>query len=139
MILQVLYAMELRNDFRIAVAEEILGRRNLTEPDSQEFIFDTVRGVVEHREEIDGWIEKCSEHWSLPRIAVVEGSILRTAVFELLYTTKVPIEVIINEAVELANLYGGEDSGGFVNGILDQVAHRVRSDSSEGEVGQLPG
>ena len=138
-VLQVLYAMEIREDFRPELVEEILRDRIPRDENSRDFITRTILGVIEKRKEIDHWIGRSSEHWSLSRIAAVDGTILRMAVYELLSSSEVPIQIIINEAVELAKLYGGEDSGGFVNGVLDQVARSVRGDSSEGETGQSPG
>jgi N utilization substance protein B len=85
-----------------------------------------VRGVVLRGEEIDGLIEKYSENWTLDRMVVVDRNILRIAVYELVYCPGVPYKVVIDEAVELAKRYGSEDSGPFINGILDGVAKATR-------------
>ncbi|HEX7513853.1 MAG TPA: transcription antitermination factor NusB, partial [Candidatus Methylomirabilis sp.] len=69
----------------------------------------------------DKLIQKNAAHWSMARIAPVERNILRLAAFELLYRDDIPERVAINEAIELAKTYGSEESGAFVNGILDQV------------------
>jgi N utilization substance protein B len=66
-------------------------------------------------------------HWSLARIAPVERNILRLAAYELLYRHDIPEKVAINEAIELAKLYGSEESGAFVNGILDQIRLSLQS------------
>jgi N utilization substance protein B len=78
-------------------------------------------GVAAHREELDAFIVRYSEHWRLERMTIVDRNLLRLAVFELLYQPQVPPKVAINEAVELAKRYGSEASSSFVNGILDQV------------------
>jgi len=82
-------------------------------------------GTRTHRTEIDALITEQVEHWSPSRLALVDRNILRLAVYELLYREDTPPKVVINEAIEIAKTYGGEDSGGFVNGILDAVKNRA--------------
>ncbi len=82
-----------------------------------------VSGVREKRKAIDGIIEGFSENWKMDRMAVVDRNVLRLAVYELLYGEDVPFKVAIDEAVELAKRYGSEESGAFINGVLDKV-HR---------------
>lgn len=79
-----------------------------------------VNGVIERRDEIDQIIEENSENWTMERMAVVDRNILRVAVYELKYGD-VPYKVIIDEAVELAKRYGSEESGAFINGIIDRI------------------
>ncbi len=83
-----------------------------------------VEGVEKHRQEIDTLIRRISEHWSLKRISRVDRSILRMAIFEILWCPDIPSKVSINEAVELGKRYGTEKSSAFINGILDKVAHQ---------------
>ncbi len=82
---------------------------------------DLVEGVAAHLEEMDVFIVRYSEHWRLERMTVVDRNLLRLAIYELLYQPQIPPKVVINEAVEMAKRYGSEASGGFINGILDQV------------------
>ncbi len=82
-------------------------------------------GVSENAERIDALIEEASLNWRLVRMPVVDRNILRLACFELLACHDIPVSVSINEAVELAKRYGGDDSRAFVNGILDRVAHDI--------------
>jgi N utilization substance protein B len=82
-------------------------------------------GVASHLEELDVFIVRYSEHWRLERMTIVDRNLLRLAIYELLYQPKIPPKVVINEAVEMAKRYGSEGSGGFVNGILDQVRMSV--------------
>jgi len=82
-----------------------------------------VNGVLKHLSEIDPIIEKYTQHWSRDRMAAIDRNILRFAIFELLYLKEIPPKVTINEAIEIAKKYGSEDSGAFVNGILDRI-HR---------------
>ncbi|HYL79400.1 MAG TPA: transcription antitermination factor NusB, partial [Candidatus Acidoferrum sp.] len=85
-----------------------------------------VRGTVESGPELDRQIAANAAHWSLARIAPVERNILRLAAYELLYRDDIPERVAINEAIELAKLYGSQESGAFVNGILDQIRLSLR-------------
>ena len=86
-----------------------------------------IEGVAGHRSAIDGLLEAVAVDWSVPRMAPVDRAILRLAVFELAHRREVPTAVILNEAVELAQLYSTAASGRFVNGILATVARHVRS------------
>ncbi len=78
-----------------------------------------VEGTLEHREEIDALIGRQAEHWRLERMPVVDRNILRLAVYEFLYEQDVPKLVVLDEAIELAKRFGSEQSGPFVNGLLD--------------------
>jgi len=79
------------------------------------------RGVVAHRDALDQLIAAYAEHWTLARMPLVDRNILRLAVYEFLHASDVPDLVAIDEAIELAKAYGGEDSSRFVNGILDRI------------------
>ena len=93
-----------------------------------------VLGVEAHRSEIDNRLVSTSENWALDRMPVVDRAILRLAVYEMLYVDDVPVSVAINEAVELAKAYGGEDdSSRFVNGILGNIARALESETAAKE------
>ena len=79
-------------------------------------------GIHEKEKEIDQHISKHAENWRLERMSVVDRNILRLAVFELIYQKDIPASVAINEAVEIAKRYSTDDSGPFINGILDAMA-----------------
>jgi N utilization substance protein B len=83
-----------------------------------------VEGTLVHREEIDDLIRQQAEHWRLERMPPVDRNILRLAVYEFLYETDVPKLVILDEAIELAKEFGSEQSGRFVNGLLDGILKR---------------
>lgn len=85
------------------------------------------QGVEECLTEIDSIIAATSEHWTVGRMPLVDRNILRMATYELLHVEEVPHSVAINEAVELAKVYGGEDSSKFVNGVLGRIAERIES------------
>ena len=125
--LQVLFLWDLRKqpiDEALASFYETLGSEEEdpkpTPPD--QFMEELVRGASEKSAEIDGRISAKSEHWRLERMPVVDRNILRLAVFEL-SDMKTPAPVVIDEALELARQFSGDDSVSFINGVLDAV-HR---------------
>lgn len=78
-----------------------------------------VTGTIDHREEVDALIREQADNWRLERMPPVDRNVLRLAVFEMLYETDTPKLVIVDEAIELAKKFGSEQSGRFVNGLLD--------------------
>ena len=91
-----------------------------------------VRGVSEKRPEIDGYLERTSENWSIERMPYMDRAILRLAVYEMIFAEDVPVSVAIDEAVELAKVYGGEDeSSRFVNGVLGKIARLLDAAGAE--------
>lgn len=89
--------------------------------DEDPFLFQIVSGVTNYVEDLDHLIKQHLENWSLDRIAVVEKTILRMAIFEMKHMDDIPKSVSINEAVELAKKYGDEQAGKFVNGVLAKI------------------
>ena len=92
------------------------------------FLENLVYGVQTRQEELDGVIGQYAQGWALNRLAKVDLTILRMAVYELKYMPEVPVGAAINEAVELAKAYGEDKSAGFINGILGSVARALRSE-----------
>jgi N utilization substance protein B len=88
---------------------------------AREFCHRLIEGVWQHREEIDRLIEENAENWTLKRMAVVDRNILRIAAYELTHCPDIPFKATLNEAIELAKRFGNDDSGAFINGILDKV------------------
>lgn len=80
-----------------------------------------IRGAIEHRDAVDDRIKKHAKNWDLHRIAAVDRNILRLAIYEMLYRDDIPPIVSINEAVDIAKKFSTQDSGKFVNGILDKI------------------
>lgn len=89
--------------------------------DARKFAEELIRGTVAKRIEIDERIKKYTEHWELPRIAAVDRNILRLAIYEMLFRDDIPPVVSINEAVDIAKKFSTQESGAFVNGILDRL------------------
>ncbi len=90
------------------------------------FIRRLVRGVDEHRAEIDAVLDDAALNWTVKRMSAVDRNVLRLGAAEILYSPDVPLAVALSEAISLAKRYGGRESGAFVNGVLDRVARRVR-------------
>jgi len=85
----------------------------------QRFADELFDGTLEHLEEIDKRLSRQMANWKLDRLAAVDRNILRVAMFELLFRMETPAPVVIDEAIEVAKRFGAEDSGRFVNGVLD--------------------
>lgn len=89
--------------------------------DIHKFAEQLIRGTVGNIGQIDGVIQTYAENWSLDRIAAVDRNVLRLAVYEILKEDDIPLSVTINEAIELAKKFSSEESGTFVNGLLDRI------------------
>lgn len=88
----------------------------------RDYIREKYDRIIERLPEIDGMIDRSAKGWSIARIGKVELSVLRLAIYEMLYDDSIPVGVAIDEAVELAKRFGQESSGSFVNGILATLA-----------------
>lgn len=118
--LQVLYQSEILNKPADQVVEEGLVPDEAGMGDYARML---IMGISSHKSELDRTIGASSQNWAIDRMPVVDRSLLRLAVFEMKYVDDVPVSVSINEAVELAKEFGGEDdSHRFVNGILGRIA-----------------
>ncbi len=89
------------------------------------FCSSLIEGAWRKREEIDELVKRNCENWRVERMAIVDRNILRMAVFELLYCSDIPYKVTLNEAIEMAKKFGSEDSGSFINGVLDRIAKQT--------------
>ena len=87
----------------------------------QAFAEPLIRGVLEHLAEADAQIKKYAQNWDIHRMAVVDRNVLRLAIYEMLHRDDIPPVVSINEAVDIAKRFSTEESGRFVNGILDKI------------------
>lgn len=95
------------------------------EAETRLFADPLIRGVVEHREAIDAKIKSHAKNWEFHRIAAVDRNIMRLALYEMLFRDDIPPIVSINEAVDIAKKFSTQDSGKFVNGILDKIRHEI--------------
>lgn len=88
---------------------------------------DLVRGVQAHKVKVDEKIQEASRHWKIERMGGVDRNILRLSVFEMLFSSEmIEPKIAINEAIEVAKVFGSQESASFVNGILDQVVRNER-------------
>ncbi|WP_099158466.1 transcription antitermination factor NusB [Virgibacillus ndiopensis] len=113
---QILFQLDINDINPGEAAEEYLETMEI-----DEFLRKLVQGVATNKATIDNTISEHLENWSIQRIASVEKTILRIATYEIKYVEDIPTNVSINEAVELANTYGDEKSGKFVNGVLSKI------------------
>ena len=128
--LQILYQRDITGD----TISRILGLKmySLEDGEPDEYCRELVGGVEKYLDGLDEMIGEVSENWAVMRMPLVDRSILRLAAYEMLYRDDVPDSVAINEAVEMAKVYGGEDSSKFVNGVLGKIALR-REEHAEQE------
>ncbi|MBR6027738.1 MAG: transcription antitermination factor NusB [Clostridia bacterium] len=120
--LQMVYD-ELREEGLSAVAESDPGRSD------RKWIAEVLSGVLEHLDELDGKIAAHSRNWTVERMPKVDLTILRLAVWELLYEENTPGSVVINEAVNLANTYSDDGSGRFINGVLGAILREKEAEA----------
>ncbi len=121
--LQALYAMDVTGRWEVAEHETILPPEE-SRTAGHVFTRAIVDGVIRHRETIDAVIQSAASHWNLPRMNQVDRNLLRLATCEILYHDEIPGKVSINEALELAKLYGVPETRRFLNGILDKIARK---------------
>jgi transcription antitermination protein NusB len=100
---------------------------------SDDYLEKLVEGVTEHLEEMDSILIKHLEKWTIDRLATVDRNILRVAVYEMIYCKEdVPVNVAINEALEIAKIYGDESSSKFINSILSKVKQTFEESEAKG-------
>lgn len=128
--LQVLYSGEMIESSPALIIDE--GMFLEDEDRMSPYAITLAKGAAYNRGEIDAYLKEASENWALDRMPVVDRCLLRLAVYEMIYEEKVPVSVTINEAVELAKEFGGEDdSSRFVNGVLGRIAKRLEGTDVE--------
>ncbi len=105
---------------------------NFDAPESaKDFSTHLIVGTMDNLDDIDDLIKSCSENWSLDRMSKVDRNILRLAVYELVFCRDIPPKVALNEAIDLGKEYGSENSGSFINGILDALYAKLRRDDND--------
>lgn len=123
--MQALYQLDMRGDEVEKDLDSWLLENEL-DFEARQYARQLVRGTWEHRQWLDDLISQVSRNWDLTRIGAVERAVIRLAVYEMLAQPDPPAQVVINEAIELAKIFGDTDSGGFVNGVLDAIWKRHR-------------
>jgi N utilization substance protein B len=120
--LQALYQIEITGDASAAAVDLFLSHFEGS-VQAKEFARRLVSGVVSQRPGIDRLIDECTENWKLARMAKVDLLILRISAYELIFCPDIPLNVSLDEAIEMGKRFGSGDSGSFINGVLDQLAH----------------
>jgi transcription antitermination factor NusB len=118
--LQFLYQVDLCGEETLHDVDEFV-RDETKASDVRKFAVELIRGTWAKRHEIDVLIQKIAKNWDLHRMAAVDRNILRMAVYELASRDGAPPKVVINEAIDLGKRYSTQNSGGFINGILDKA------------------
>jgi len=131
--LQVLYSLNFVN-IDVQKALDLFWGNFVAPKTAKEFAAALVQGTWEHREELDRLIAGCSDNWSLGRMSKVDISILRMAVFEFLYCDDIPPKVTLNEAIDLGKIFGSENSGSFINGILDALNLKLSREHADSPI-----
>lgn len=132
--LALLYTSEITEEYATDIAEE--GRALEEAGPLTDYAKQLVRGVESHVATIDKELAASSENWAVQRMPIVDRSILRLAVYEMMFVDEVPVSVAINEAIELAKDFGGEDeSPRFINGVLGRVARHLEGDVADSDAG----
>ena len=124
--LQMLYQADIRRTGQAQILEEFWQDQETTE-DVKAFANQLFEGTLTRLVEIDPLISRHADNWDMKRMAVIDRNILRLGVFELMHVEDVPPKVCINEAVELAKRFGDEESGKFINGILDAIHKKTHA------------
>lgn len=119
--MQLVYQMDITGDFNV---EDLSIVEESVKAAAKQQAVDTLTAVQDHHEEIDRIISENLDRWTIDRIAKTDLAILRTAVAEMLYVDSIPVNVSINEAVELAKKYGDEKSYAFINSVLGKISRR---------------
>lgn len=116
------------HDLSQTAPQELLARQDFNlDPPSQAFAEDLLRGVIEHRQQLDARIDSLARAWRVERMSTVDRTILRLGVYELTYFLDIPVGVVLSEAVELAGVYSTPEAKRFVNGVLSAAARELRA------------
>ncbi len=119
-VLQALFYMDIRQDMSQEAIDLYCGCFPPSEK-TEDFFQMLVQGVMRNREQTDAIIARFSDNWKISRMSCVDRNIMRIAVYEMFYCVDIPFKVSINEAIDIGKKYGTEESGAFINGILDRI------------------
>ncbi|HCM42322.1 MAG TPA: transcription antitermination factor NusB [Candidatus Omnitrophota bacterium] len=123
--LKVMYQKEMTGETANDSLRSFFASQPKMDLDLRDFVIKLVEGVENDTAALDQKVEAVAENWSMKRMAVLDRNILRIAMFEMTAMTETPPKVVINEAVNLAKKYSGENSGKFVNGVLDKLMRQI--------------
>ncbi len=129
--MQALFQIEMNQDNSREAIELFCRHFGVTE-NVKPFFLRLVEGVKEFQHEIDPLVERFSKNWKISRMSRADRNIIRIAVYELLYCDDIPPKVSINEAIDIGKKFGTEDSGAFINGILDSIRISLEKENQSG-------
>ena len=125
--MQALFCMDMQNNASLEMLENFCSNFDPSEK-LRPFFLKLVKGVLESQSELDKLIERFSKNWKISRMSCVDRNVMRIAVYELLYCEDIPPKVSINEAVDVGKKFGTEESGAFINGIMDSIRVALEKD-----------
>ncbi|MBI1803679.1 MAG: transcription antitermination factor NusB [Ignavibacteria bacterium] len=134
-VLQTLYAYEISREPIIGVMDQLLAELK-DDKESFDFAKKLIHEVIQHQDEIEGRIRQRVSHWEFDRIAVIDRILLRMGICELEYFPDIPPKVTINELIEVAKTFSTENSGRFVNGVLDAILEDLRKSNTLKKTGR---
>lgn len=129
--MKLLYQIQIQKDDVDDQLSYFLEEHQVMDSGERDYIIDVVRGVNERQNEIDGILSRHTKGWTVSRMPKVDLAIMRLSVYEMQYRKDIPVNVSINEAVEMAKKYSGEESRTFVNGVLGKVWSEISGRAEE--------
>ncbi|HAJ80159.1 MAG TPA: transcription antitermination factor NusB [Fibrobacteres bacterium] len=126
--LQALYACEAGNDDTFDNVLQTIADESASSKTISDYAKLLAEKTLKSKDEIDKLLSKHTANWDLKRMTVIDRNILRMAVSELLFFPETPFKVVIDEAVEIAKIYGTDESGKFVNGVIDSIHKDMKPD-----------
>ncbi len=123
-ILQIFYALEFNRDARETLVNSLLS--DISEPIGKTFAQDLINRIIIHQNATDVLIQERLANWELKRVAIIDKIILRIGITEIMHFPDIPPKVTINEAIELGKEFGSDDSGKFINGLLNKIVEDMK-------------
>ncbi len=123
--MKLLYQVQIQKEDTDEQIERFMEEQQIIEEPDRNYILSVVKGVMEREEELDGLIARHAKGWTIQRMPKVDLAIMRLSCYEMKYRNDIPVNVSINEAVEMAKKYSSEQSKTFVNGVLGKVYNEL--------------
>lgn len=120
-VMKLLYQVQIQKDDIEEQIDRFIEEQEITDNQDQEYLLNVVNGVLKNEEELDNLISMHAKGWTIHRMPKVDLAIMRLSLYEIKYRKDIPVNVSINEAVEMAKKYSGEQSKTFVNGVLGKI------------------
>ncbi|MGI6122630.1 MAG: transcription antitermination factor NusB [Acetivibrionales bacterium] len=128
--MKLLYQIQIQRDDIEEQIDRFVEEQEITEKQDRDYLLNVVNGVIEKEEEIDNLIANHAKGWTIQRMPKVDLAIMRLSCYEIKYRDDIPINVSINEAVEMAKKYSGEQAKTFVNGVLGKIFAELEDDTA---------